>query len=134
MSSSKFTENQIELLRANPNVVSVSPSVVSLSKEFKEKIWEELCQGRDIHHILESNGLPCKILGETRIAGIKGLVKRIGNTDGNFRDAATLESRRNGFLSPQKRIEYLELQLKYKEQELDFLKKIVSLGQEESTQ
>ena len=40
----------------------------------------------------------------------------------------------NGFKSPEKEIELLKLQLKYKEQEIDFLKKIVSLGQEESTQ
>jgi hypothetical protein len=97
MSCTKFTETQIELLRANPHVVAVSPGVMSLSKEFKAKIWEGLCQGRDIHHILESNGLPCEILGETRIAGIKSLVKKIGSTGGDFRDAATLESKGNGF-------------------------------------
>ena len=36
----------------------------------------------------------------------------------------------NGYLSAENRIKYLEMQLAYKDQEIEFLKKIVSLNPE----
>jgi uncharacterized coiled-coil protein SlyX len=36
----------------------------------------------------------------------------------------------NGYMSAENRIKYLEMQLAYKEQEIEFLKKIVSLDPE----
>ncbi len=131
MSSSKFTEEQIAYLQSNPNIVAVTPGIVSLSKEFKELIWQEMNKGKDIHNILEDHGIPCRILGETRIAGIKALIKRGVRNGGRFADAHTFAAETNGFMTPEKRIKQLELMLKYKDQEIEFLKKMVSLVQEE---
>ena len=131
MSSSKFTEDQIAILQSNPNVVAVTPGIVSLSKEFKELIWKEMNNGRDIRDILEDHGIPCSILGETRIAGIKSLVKKGAKNGGKFADAHTYAAETNGFMTSEKRIRQLELMLKYKDQEIEFLKKMLSLAQEE---
>lgn len=47
-----------------------------------------------------------------------------------FRDLNTYARGCNGYLSAENRIKYLEMQLAYKDQEIEFLKKIVSLNPE----
>lgn len=131
MAASKFTEDQIKFLRSNPYVVSVTQNVISLSKEFKKLLWIEMEKGRDIREILEEHGLPCSVLGETRISGIKGLVRNTARSGGKFTDTNSMASQANGFMTPEKRIKQLELMLEYKDQEIEFLKKMVSLAQEE---
>jgi len=129
MSTSQFTSEQIALLRSNPFVVEATPNKISLSKEFKEQIWLEMEAGKDIHSILEAHGLPCDVLGEVRISGIKGLVRKAARAGGAFTDASSLASKANGFMNPEKRIRQLELMLEYKEQEIEFLKKMLLLSQ-----
>ena len=131
MSGTKFTDEQMTLLRSNPFVVEVTPSKISLSKEFKALLWTEMQKGRDIRDVLEEHGLHCSLLGETRISGIKGLVRSAARAGGKFTDANTLAAQSTGFMSSEKRIKQLELRLEYKDQEIEFLKKIVSLAQEE---
>ena len=134
MSASKFTPEEIRLLKENPYIIEVTPGKVCFSKEFKEIIWNKMQQGQDIHDIFNEYNIPCDLLGESRIHGMKYLIRKEGKSGNGFCDAHTLDYKNNGFKSPEKEIELLKLQLKYKEQEIDFLKKIVSLGQEESTQ
>ena len=134
MSKSKFTTEQMKLLRDHPYVIQVSPNVVCFAKEFKEIVWTEMQRGRDIHEILEEYNLPCEILGETRISGLKGLIRRAGKAGKGFSDVNSDACRSNGFRSAEKEIEFLKTQLMYKDQEIEFLKKIVSLESGESTQ
>ena len=134
MSKTKFTTEQMKLLRDHPYVIQISPNVVCFSKEFKEIIWTQMQRGRDIHEILEEYNLPCEILGETRIIGLKGMIRRAGKAGKGFSDVNSEACRSNGFKSPEKEIEFLKTQLMYKDQEIEFLKKIVSLGSGESTQ
>jgi hypothetical protein len=47
-----------------------------------------------------------------------------------FRDLNTYMQGCNGYMSAENRIKYLEMQLAYKDQEIEFLKKIVSLDPE----
>ena len=64
---------------------------------------------------------------------INGLKTMIGNEvkKGNgFRDLNTYTQGCNGYLSAENRIKYLEMQLAYKDQKIEFLKKIVSLNPE----
>ena len=134
MSKSKFTTDQMKLLRDHPYVIQVSPNVVCFAKEFKEIVWTEMQRGRDIHEILEEYNLPCEILGETRISGLKGLIRRAGKAGKGFSDVNSDACRSNGFRSAEKEIEFLKTQLMYKDQEIEFLKKIVSLESGEPTQ
>ena len=90
-------------------------------------------QGQDIHHIFDEFNIPCELLGETRINGMKYQIRKEGKAGQGFRDVHTTDYQNNGFKSPEKEIELLKQQLKYKDQEIEFLKKIVSLGPEEST-
>ncbi len=133
MSYSKLTPEEIALLQAHPYIIEVTPRKVCFSKEFKEIIWNKMQQGQDIHHIFEEFNIPCDLLGETRINGMKYQIRKEGKAGQGFSDVHTLNYQKNGFKSQEKEIELLKQQLKYKDQEIEFLKKIVSLGSEEST-
>lgn len=134
MSHSKFTAEEIELLQAHPYIIDVTPSKVCFSKEFKEIIWNKMQQGQDIHHIFDEYQIPSELLGETRITGMKYLIRKEGVAGQGFRDVHTFDYQNNGFKSAEKEIELLRQQLRYKDQEIEFLKKIVSLDPEESIQ
>ena len=60
----------------------------------------------------------------------KSMIKKEVNAGKGFRDLETYRDHRAIFLNPEARIQYLEEKLAYKEQELEVLKKIVSLGVE----
>lgn len=133
MPYSMFTSEEIKLLQSHPYIVEVTPRRVCLSKEFKEIIWNRMQQGEDIHHILEEFNISCELLGESRINGMKSVIRNEGKAGKGFSDVQTLSYQSTGFKSPEKEIALLKQQLKYKDQEIEFLKKIVSLGPEEST-
>ena len=133
MAMNRFTQEEMDLLKSHPYVLEVAPRKVCFSKEFKEIVWKKLQHGQDIHTIFEEFNIPCDILGETRINGIKYLIRREGKAGNGFKDVHTLECLCNGYKSPEEEIKLLKMQLEYKDQEIEFLKKIVSLGQEEST-
>ncbi len=157
MANKKFTEQEMLTLRNSKYVLDVSPSIVHFSAEFKKLFWEELSKGRLPREIVSTLGIDPNILGDSRINGLKtmignevnstlgidpnilgdsrinGLKTMIGNEvkKGNgFRDLNTYAQGCNGYLSAENRIKYLEMQLAYKDQEIEFLKKIVSLNPE----
>lgn len=116
MANRKFTEQEMLTLRNSKYVLDVSPSIVHFSAEFKKLFWEELSKGRLPREIVSTLGIDPNILGDSRING--------------FRDLNTYTQGCNGYLSAENRIKYLEMQLAYKDQEIEFLKKIVSLNPE----
>ena len=124
MANKKFTEQEMLTLRNSKYVLDVSPSIVHFSAEFKKLFWEELSKGRLPREIISTLGIDPNILGDSRINGLKTM---IGN---GFRDLNTYAQGCNGYLSAENRIKYLEMQLAYKDQEIEFLKKIVSLNPE----
>ena len=124
MANRKFTEQEMLTLRNSKYVLDVSPSIVHFSAEFKKLFWEELSKGRLPREIISTLGIDPNILGDSRINGLKTM---IGN---GFPDLNTYAQGCNGYLSAENRIKYLEMQLAYKDQEIEFLKKIVSLNPE----
>ncbi len=128
MSNKSFSEEEMEQLRASPYVQKVSPSLVFFSAEFKEKLWKYLMEGKTPREAVEALGIDPKILGETRIAGLKTIVRKEVKAGEGFRDYSTYSSTLGGQGSKDAKIRFLEQQLAYKDQEIEFLKKIVSLG------
>ena len=115
MANKKFTEQEMLTLRNSKYVLDVSPSIVHFSAEFKKLFWKELSKGRLPREIVSTLEIDPNILGDS------------GN---GFRDLNTYVQGCNGYLSAENRIKYLEMQLAYKDQEIEFLKKIVSLNPE----
>ena len=132
MANKKISEEEMNHLRASSFVLDVSPSIVHFTAEFKKKFWEAVLAGKRLRDIVIELGIDPDILGETRMNGLKGMIKNEVKAGNGFRDLNTYNKYLDGYTTPEGRIRYLEQQLAYKDQELEFLKKIVFLGQEGS--
>ncbi len=130
MANKKFTEQEMLALRNSKYVLDVSPSIVHFSAEFKKIFWEKLSKGTLPREIVKNLGIDPNILGDTRINGLKTMIGNEVKKGNGFRDLNTYAQECNGYLSAENRIKYLEMQLAYKNQEIEFLKKIVSLDPE----
>ena len=75
MASHKFTKEEMDQLRACSYVLDVTPSLVHFSIEFKQLFWEEILAGKHPREIIRSFGIDPDILGNTRIAGIRGQIR-----------------------------------------------------------
>ena len=128
MANKKFTPEEMSELRKSKYVLDVSPSIVHFSAEFKKEFWNALMQGKLPKDIVQSLGINPEILGETRISGLKIMIRNEVKKGNGFRDLNTYVG--NDYMSAENRIKYLEMQLEYKDQEIEFLKKIVSLDPE----
>jgi len=130
MATKKINEEEMNHLRASSYVLDVSPSIVHFSAEFKKKFWEAILVGKKPRDIVIDLGIDPYILGETRINGLKGMISNEVKAGKGFRDLNTYNKYLDGYITPEGKIKYLEQQLAYKEQEIEFLKKIVTLGPE----
>ena len=130
MANRKFTDEEMDHLRGSQHVLHVTPSQVHFSAEFKQLFWERLLAGENPRDIIISQGIDANILGDSRINGIKTMVRNQVKSGKGFRDIGTYREYLDTYITPEVRVKFLEQQLAYKNQEIEFLKKIVSLGRE----
>jgi len=128
MSRKLFTKEEMDEIKKSIYVIDVSPSIVHFTAEFKQLLWEKISNGIKVHDAVEELGLNPELLGKTRVDGLKGMIRNELRDGKGFRDLKTYEKYQDDFVKPEGRIRYLEQQLLYKDQEIEFLKKIVSLG------
>jgi len=129
MAKRKFTDDEMDHLRTNPYVLDVTPTIVHFSAAFKKYFWDALLTGKKPRSIIIKLGIDPDVLGETRILGLKSMIRNEVKSGKGFRDIDAYKSSLNGFMTPEAKIRVLEQQLAYKDQEIEFLKKIVSLGE-----
>jgi len=132
MARRKFTEEEMALLRMSPYVLDISPSIVHFSAEFKEKFWEGVEAKRELRDIVIELGIDPDILGEGRVNGLKTMIREEVRAGKGFRDLRTYGTYLDVYTNPEAKVKHLEQVIAYKDQEIEFLKKIVSLGQGES--
>jgi len=132
MANKKFNEEEMNHLRASSYVLDASPSIVHFTAEFKKKFWDAVLTGKKPQEIVIELGIDPDILGETRMNGLKYMIKNEVKAGKGFRDFDTYNKYLDSYMTSEGRIKYLEQQLAYKDQEIEFLKKIVSLGREVS--
>jgi len=127
MARKQFTEEEIAILRTSPHVLDVSPLIIHFTAAFKSLFWQKLQAGMDPDTIFREAGIDPEMLGKTRVAGFKGMLKTEVKKGKGFRDITTANDYYAKNMTTEQRITYLEQQLEYKDQEIEFLKKIVSL-------
>jgi hypothetical protein len=132
MARKKFNEEEMNHLRSSPYVLDVSASIVHFSAEFKKLFWEAILSGKKPCDIVMELGIDPDILGDTRVAGLKGMIRNEVKSGKGFRDIDTYNNYLDGYITPEAKIKYLQQQIAYKDQEIDFLKKIVFLSKEGS--
>ena len=132
MARKKFTEEEMALLRLSPYVLNVSPSIVHFSAEFKEKFWEGVMSKKELREIVIELGIDPDVLGDGRVTGLKSMVREEVRAGKGFRDLRTYGKYFDTYTNAEAKVKHLEQVLAYKDQEIEFLKKIVSLGQGEA--
>ena len=130
MANKKFTAAEMDHLRASPYVIDVSPSIVHFSAAFKEKFWAGIEAGKTPTEMVVELGIEPEILGTNRVMGLKTMIRNEVKAGKGFRDLETYGKYLDVYTNPEAKIKYLEQQLAYKDQEIEFLKKIMVLGKE----
>jgi len=134
MSRKQFTREQIEILRQNPYVYSVTGSRLTLTKEFKEIFMTSYKAGELPRTILEDHGFDISILGERRIWSISQHIREEYKKYGEFHEGYGPRSSRglapadqNQPISEKDELKQLRHEVDYLKQEIEFLKKISSI-------
>ena len=130
MARKKFTEEEMTLLKMSPYVLDINPSIVHFSAEFKRKFWEGVESKKELRAIVIELGIDPDILGETRVNGLKTMIRDEVRAGKGFRDLKTYGSYVDACANPEAKVKQLEQVIAYKNQEIEFLKKIVSLSRD----
>ena len=134
MSRKQFTREQIEILRQNPYVYSVTGSRLTLTKEFKEIFMTSYKAGELPRTILEDHGFDIRILGERRIWSISQHIREEYKKYGEFHEGygprsycGLAPADQNQPISEKDELKQLRHEVDYLKQEIEFLKKISSI-------
>lgn len=134
MSRRQFTEEQINILRQNPYVFSVTGTRLTLTREFKELFMTAYQAGELPRSILENHGFDIGILGERRIWSISQHIREEYKKYGEFHEGygprasrSTPSADPNQPLSEKDELKQLRHEVDYLKQEMEFLKKISSI-------
>ena len=133
MGRKEFTEDEMNILRANPYVKSITPFKIRFNIAFKERFWEEYQLGRPIAAIVADMGIDTELLGSNRLYGIAQHVKDAANSGEGFRDYYKNNRDHTKDISelpPSKALTQLQHEVSYMKQELEFIKKIILLDKE----
>ncbi len=128
----KFTQAEMELLKMNPNVVSVTQNQLSYSLAFKKSALEQANQGFTSIKIFTQAGLSVEMLGKPRIYAAMKSFKReaaspkgLSEPRGKSREARMEAFAKEDLTKKQTQTAIKELQDKIVrlEQMVEFLKK-----------
>ena len=132
MTPKRFTEEQISVLRKNPNTDYVSDTIIRFTQEFKVKLVEAANKGVPIRLFFQEAGYDYEMLGDGRI---KTFVSRLRKEarEGNTIHAGYKERKLHPDLADYKKMaqedamHHMQNEILYLHQELDFIKKIIEL-------
>lgn len=122
-----FTKEQVESLRENRYVKSVSASTIRFTEEFKRYFYQQSTSGAVSRQIFLACGIDPDILGESRIEGFRYTLHKQAKREEGFTDKRQNNCRREtkpGEETMETRIRQLEHELAYTRQEVEFLKKL----------
>ena len=121
-----FTKEQVEQLRVNPYVVSVTEKYINYTEEFKELFLIDYEQGMRASSIFSKYGFDPHILGERRRANFVQRIKAESQRSDGFKDTRKGNSGRPSTknLTPEEEIARLKHRNIILQQENDFLKRV----------
>ena len=126
MGVNKFTVEQIEKLKENPYVESVTDKYINYSEIFKELFWNDYQNGMAPSAIFKKYGFDPGILGAKRRNGFVYRIKQEAKRLEGFKDTRKGNSGRpvTKNLTPEEEIARFKNKNKILKQENDFLKRV----------
>lgn len=130
MSRHVFTDEQIEELKRNPYVISVTSKYVNYSEEFKKLFLKDYNDGMSPIDIFRKYGLDPDTLGEQRRHNFVMRIKRQSQRLDGFKDMRKVNSGRprTKDVTPEERIQQLNHKIDILKQENNFLKRVRSIN------
>ena len=128
-----FTDEQMDHLRVNHYVKSITATTIRFTEEFKRYFLQKRNEGVSSHQIFMECGLEPDILGESRISGFRYTIKKYAMREEGFIDNRQYGHRKEKStddMSVETRIKHLEHELAYTRQEVEFLKKLQTADME----
>ncbi len=122
-----ISAEDVEILRYNENVESVSQTAIQLTRAFKKHFYEEKQRGIPVKKILQDAGIAPEILGDSRISNLSYRVNKMARHTQGFSDCCTNNKRQEASNEDKSVIEQLRIikhKLAYVEMEVEFLKKL----------
>lgn len=127
----KFTEEEIRILAANPYTYRVTEKTIRFTLAFKEEFLRRDKEGYSVKQIFIDLGYDYEMLGKRRCEGVRQhvvheAISESGLHEGTLFPKIKPSSRDYTTLPESKAIEYMQHELLYLRQEVEFLKKIIS--------
>jgi len=132
-----LSRREIEKLRTNPNIVSVTANTVRFTEEFKKLAYEEKRRGIPVSETMRRCGIDPEMLGPSRVEGFSYTLNKKAKQENGFSDGRSENYRRppkTGEETVEQRIRQLENELAYTRQEVEFLKKLQAANMEAQRQ
>lgn len=121
MARKLFTENEIEILAANPYTLDVNSTMIRYTDEFKDQYRRRLILGHICTRIFKDLGYDINILGSRRIYSFDSRLKE----DMRLNIVRKPEINTDPIVDPEAVIARLQHEVIYLRQELEFIKKII---------
>lgn len=127
-----FTDEQVKILKANPNVKNVSNKAITYNDSFKEYFVNEYNKGKLPRMIFEEVGLSIEILGKSRINESSKRFRKQSERLEGFNDTRSINSGRPStkHLTKDEIIEKQKAEIEYLKQEREFLLELKRLERE----
>ena len=132
-----LSRQEVEKLRKNPYIASVTVNTVRFTEAFKELAYEKKHQGISVAETMRRCGIDPEILGVSRVEGFSYTLNKKAKQESGFADGRSENYRRppkTGEETVEQRIRQLENELAYTRQEVEFLKKLQAANMEAQKQ
>lgn len=128
MARKMFTEEQVQSMRENPYTLRVSTTQIIFTLAFKEEFWHRYQAGDTPRKIMYDLGYDPQTLGDNRLSGIQtAICRQAVSPDGFHEGTARKTAESSDDDTTQAQLRQMKHQIKYLEQEVEFLKKISSV-------
>ncbi len=132
-----LSKKEIEKLRKNPYVASVTANTVRFTETFKNLAFEKKSQGIPVAETMRRCGIEPEVLGQSRVEGFSYTLNKKARQENGFVDGRNGNYRRpprTGKETVDERVRQLENELAYTRQEVEFLKKLQAANMEAQKQ
>ncbi len=121
-----FTEDEINKLKVNAHVRSVTERTIHFTEDFKRLFYERRKMGVPSQQIFRDCGIDPEVLGQNRMEGFSSMLNKQARRSTGFEDLrfTKLKQETAKQESIEERIKFLEHELAYTRQEVEFLKKL----------
>ena len=130
MNQKHFTEEEIDSLKKNPYTLKIDEKRISFTAEFKDFFWQRYQAGDPPKLIFNELGYDTHILGKKRVDGIVKKIRDraisgVGFSNEIYRSRNKIKSSQAITEPTHQNLAYMQNELLYLRQEVDFIKKII---------